>query len=168
MTSVGVVSIGGCGLCLCIHSVRQAENNLCVFVYIHLSAKAPNSLCVLVCVCIGVCGVCVQGNDVQVNESSLTGEAELVRKKVDTDPMLLAGTQVMEGGGTMLVTAVGPNSQQGIIFTLLSSNNDDAGQCSFLVSVPVCGTGLSRGSTMHDPTSALSPLSLWFTGFWSY
>ena len=41
--------------------------------------------------------------------------------------MLLAGTQVMEGGGTMLVTAVGPHSQQGIIFTLLNQATEDEG-----------------------------------------
>lgn len=68
-----------------------------------------------------------QGNDVRVDEASLTGEAELVRKTVDADPMLLAGTQVMEGGGTMIVTAVGPHSQQGIIFTLMTSQGEKAG-----------------------------------------
>ena len=41
--------------------------------------------------------------------------------------MLLAGTQVMEGGGTMLVTAVGEHSQQGIIFTLLNQRSEDEG-----------------------------------------
>ncbi|XP_029628066.1 plasma membrane calcium-transporting ATPase 2-like [Salmo trutta] len=35
--------------------------------------------------------------------------------------MLLSGTHVMEGSGRMLVTAVGVNSQTGIIFTLLGS-----------------------------------------------
>ncbi len=65
----------------------------------------------------------------RVDEASLTGEAELVRKTVDADPMLLAGTQVMEGGGTMIVTAVGPHSQQGIIFTLMVSQGERAGMC---------------------------------------
>ena len=64
----------------------------------------------------------------RVDEASLTGEAEQVRKKLDTDPMLLAGTQVMEGGGTMLVTAVGSSSQQGIIFTLMTSKDNQAGE----------------------------------------
>jgi len=72
--------------------------------------------------------LCCQGNDVKVDESSLTGEAELVKKKVDSDPMLLAGTQVMEGGGTMLVTAVGTSSQQGIIFTLMTSQEGTTGK----------------------------------------
>lgn len=63
-----------------------------------------------------------------MDEASLTGEAELVKKKVGADPMLLAGTQVMEGGGTMLVTAVGPYSQQGMIFQLMTNREDEAGR----------------------------------------
>lgn len=35
------------------------------------------------------------------------------------------GTHVMEGSGKMVVTAVGVNSQTGIIFTLLGSTEED-------------------------------------------
>lgn len=35
------------------------------------------------------------------------------------------GTHVMEGSGKMVVTAVGVNSQTGIIFTLLGGGEDD-------------------------------------------
>ncbi|XP_068454588.1 plasma membrane calcium-transporting ATPase 3b isoform X1 [Clinocottus analis] len=66
-------------------------------------------------------GVLVQGNDLKIDESSLTGESDHVGKSVDKDPMLLSGTHVMEGSGRMLVTAVGVNSQTGIIFTLLGA-----------------------------------------------
>uniref|UniRef100_A0A671PP51 Calcium-transporting ATPase n=1 Tax=Sinocyclocheilus anshuiensis TaxID=1608454 RepID=A0A671PP51_9TELE len=66
-------------------------------------------------------GVLIQGNDLKIDESSLTGESDHVRKSVDKDPMLLSGTHVMEGSGKMLVTAVGVNSQTGIIFTLLGA-----------------------------------------------
>uniref|UniRef100_A0AAQ4PVN3 Calcium-transporting ATPase n=1 Tax=Gasterosteus aculeatus aculeatus TaxID=481459 RepID=A0AAQ4PVN3_GASAC len=66
-------------------------------------------------------GVLVQGNDLKIDESSLTGESDHVAKSVDKDPMLLSGTHVMEGSGRMLVTAVGVNSQTGIIFTLLGA-----------------------------------------------
>uniref|UniRef100_A0A8C6TSE8 Calcium-transporting ATPase n=1 Tax=Neogobius melanostomus TaxID=47308 RepID=A0A8C6TSE8_9GOBI len=62
-------------------------------------------------------GILVQGNDLKIDESSLTGESDHVRKSVDKDPMLLSGTHVMEGSGRMLVTAVGVNSQTGIIYT---------------------------------------------------
>lgn len=37
----------------------------------------------------------------------------------------LAGTHVMEGSGRMVVTAVGINSQTGIIFTLLGAGEGD-------------------------------------------
>uniref|UniRef100_A0A672K4G2 Calcium-transporting ATPase n=1 Tax=Sinocyclocheilus grahami TaxID=75366 RepID=A0A672K4G2_SINGR len=66
-------------------------------------------------------GVLIQGNDLKIDESSLTGESDHVCKSVDKDPMLLSGTHVMEGSGKMLVTAVGVNSQTGIIFTLLGA-----------------------------------------------
>ncbi|XP_066473575.1 plasma membrane calcium-transporting ATPase 2 isoform X11 [Tiliqua scincoides] len=70
-------------------------------------------------------GVFIQGNDLKIDESSLTGESDQVRKSVDKDPMLLSGTHVMEGSGRMLVTAVGVNSQTGIIFTLLGAGEDE-------------------------------------------
>lgn len=38
--------------------------------------------------------------------------------------MVLSGTHVMEGSGKMVVTAVGVNSQAGIIFTLLGAAVD--------------------------------------------
>ncbi|KAM9325879.1 plasma membrane calcium-transporting ATPase 2 isoform 2-T2 [Gastrophryne carolinensis] len=67
-------------------------------------------------------GIFIQGNDLKIDESSLTGESDQVRKSVDKDPMLLSGTHVMEGSGRMLVSAVGVNSQTGIIFTLLGAS----------------------------------------------
>ncbi|NP_001087020.1 plasma membrane calcium ATPase 3 [Xenopus laevis] len=67
-------------------------------------------------------GIFIQGNDLKIDESSLTGESDQVRKSIDKDPMLLSGTHVMEGSGRMLVTAVGVNSQTGIIFTLLGAS----------------------------------------------
>lgn len=38
--------------------------------------------------------------------------------------MVLSGTHVMEGSGKIVVTAVGVNSQAGIIFTLLGAAVD--------------------------------------------
>ncbi|KAM3844690.1 plasma membrane calcium-transporting ATPase 2 isoform 2-T2 [Vipera latastei] len=70
-------------------------------------------------------GVFIQGNDLKIDESSLTGESDQVRKSVDKDPMLLSGTHVMEGSGRMVVTAVGVNSQTGIIFTLLGAGGEE-------------------------------------------
>lgn len=36
-------------------------------------------------------GILVQANDLKIDESSLTGESDHVRKSVDKDPMLLSG-----------------------------------------------------------------------------
>lgn len=51
--------------------------------------------CKLLCLCPGdllpADGVLVQGNDLKIDESSLTGESDHVRKSVDKDPMLLSG-----------------------------------------------------------------------------
>uniref|UniRef100_A0A8C2B296 Calcium-transporting ATPase n=1 Tax=Cyprinus carpio TaxID=7962 RepID=A0A8C2B296_CYPCA len=70
-------------------------------------------------------GILIQGNDLKIDESSLTGESDHVRKSLEKDPMLLSGTHVMEGSGRMVVTAVGLNSQTGIIFTLLGAGSED-------------------------------------------
>uniref|UniRef100_A0A3Q3N231 Calcium-transporting ATPase n=1 Tax=Mastacembelus armatus TaxID=205130 RepID=A0A3Q3N231_9TELE len=69
-------------------------------------------------------GILIQGNDLKIDESSLTGESDHVKKTVDKDPMMLSGTHVMEGSGKMVVTAVGVNSQTGIIFTLLGAGEE--------------------------------------------
>ncbi|XP_006774809.1 plasma membrane calcium-transporting ATPase 1 isoform X2 [Myotis yumanensis] len=70
-------------------------------------------------------GILIQGNDLKIDESSLTGESDHVRKSLDKDPLLLSGTHVMEGSGRMVVTAVGINSQTGIIFTLLGAGGEE-------------------------------------------
>ncbi|XP_034440641.1 plasma membrane calcium-transporting ATPase 2 isoform X4 [Hippoglossus hippoglossus] len=70
-------------------------------------------------------GVLIQGNDLKIDESSLTGESDHVKKEANRDPMLLSGTHVMEGSGRMVVTAVGENSQTGIIFTLLGASTEE-------------------------------------------
>ncbi|EJD74009.1 calcium ATPase [Loa loa] len=66
-------------------------------------------------------GLLIQSNDLKVDESSLTGESNLIRKSSDGDPVLLSGTHAMEGSGKMVITAVGVNSQTGIIMTLLGA-----------------------------------------------
>ncbi|XP_021343203.1 plasma membrane calcium-transporting ATPase 2-like [Mizuhopecten yessoensis] len=70
-------------------------------------------------------GIIIQSNDLKIDESSLTGESDHVKKGEIRDPMLLSGTHVMEGSGKMVVTAVGINSQTGIIFALLGASQEE-------------------------------------------
>ena len=70
----------------------------------------------------------VASNDLKVDESTLTGESDHVKKGVNKDPALLGGTHVMEGSGRMIVTAVGVNSQSGIIFVLLGAGGGEENQ----------------------------------------
>ncbi|XP_057217608.1 plasma membrane calcium-transporting ATPase 2 isoform X3 [Triplophysa rosa] len=70
-------------------------------------------------------GILIYSSDMKIDESSLTGESDHVQKAIEKDPMLLSGTHVMEGSGRMVVTAVGVNSQTGIIFTLLSTGGEE-------------------------------------------
>lgn len=62
-------------------------------------------------------GVLIEGDDVTVNESSLTGEAEDVRKGGDKadDVFLLSGCTLTSGRATMMVVAVGAESRWGRI-----------------------------------------------------
>uniref|UniRef100_A0AAZ3RPE3 Calcium-transporting ATPase n=1 Tax=Oncorhynchus tshawytscha TaxID=74940 RepID=A0AAZ3RPE3_ONCTS len=83
-------------------------------------------------------GILIQGNDLKIDESSLTGESDHVKKTLERDPMLLSGTHVMEGSGKMLVTAVGENSQTGIIFALLGASEEDDDDEEEKESGPVC------------------------------
>lgn len=66
-------------------------------------------------------GIVVQANDLRIDESSLTGETDLIKKDEVNNFIVLSGTHVMEGSGRFVVTAVGLNSQTGIIMTLLGA-----------------------------------------------
>ena len=43
-------------------------------------------------------GILIEGNDIRVDESSMTGENDHVKKRPGRDIVLLSSTQVMEGG----------------------------------------------------------------------
>ena len=45
-------------------------------------------------------------SDMQCDESSLTGEAETVKKNAENSPMLYSGCLIAEGQGHMVVTSV--------------------------------------------------------------
>jgi len=70
-------------------------------------------------------GILIQSNDLKIDESSLTGESDIVKKNDEKDIALLSGTHVMEGSGRFIVTAVGQNSQSGVIMMLLGAGKKD-------------------------------------------
>ncbi|KAM7206544.1 cation transporting ATPase [Naviculisporaceae sp. PSN 640] len=76
-------------------------------------------------------GVLIDGHNISCDEASATGESDIVRKtpagenmKPECDPFVLSGTKVLEGVGSFLVTAVGPNSSHGRTMVAL---RDDPG-----------------------------------------
>jgi Ca2+-transporting ATPase len=88
---------------------------------------------------IPVDGVLIEGHNVSCDESSATGESDIVKKmpaevvsqhlllqrEVDErkmDPFLLSGARVLDGVGKFLVTAVGPHSSLGR--TMMALRND--------------------------------------------
>lgn len=71
-------------------------------------------------------GLVLSCQALEVDESSMTGESDLVKKDVDKNPFLLSGTKVTDGYGVMLVTGVGVNTEWGKLMTLDSSANEKA------------------------------------------
>lgn len=69
-------------------------------------------------------GIFIQGDELRVDESSMTGETDL-KKKDEKDPWLLCGCQVNSGQATMLVIAVGPLTQWGTIKALAEKEGED-------------------------------------------
>ena len=63
-------------------------------------------------------GYCLESNLMVLDEASLTGEPDPVKKDA-SDPWLRSGTQVTEGSGRMLVLAVGDASEWGKTMALI-------------------------------------------------
>ena len=60
-----------------------------------------------------------------IDEASLTGESDPVKKDPEADPWVRSGTTVNEGSGHMLVAAVGVNSEWGKTMALVAEAGDD-------------------------------------------
>ncbi|KAJ1448660.1 hypothetical protein M885DRAFT_538441 [Pelagophyceae sp. CCMP2097] len=75
---------------------------------------------------VAVDGVLIEGTDVRMDESALTGEPVLMAKSNDAakDPFILSGTNVMTGSGKLLAVAVGLSSVQGRIFAAVQGKAD--------------------------------------------
>jgi len=70
-------------------------------------------------------GVVVQYDGLAVDESALTGEPEDIEKDFENDPFLLSGCTTVAGSTRFVATAVGPNSQWGIIKSHLEKEQDE-------------------------------------------
>lgn len=66
-------------------------------------------------------GLLLEGYDLKIDESAMTGETDLIKKSASQDPFLLSGCKAQEGVGTMIITAVGKFSQWGKLMKALAS-----------------------------------------------
>ncbi|CAL4971071.1 unnamed protein product [Urochloa decumbens] len=69
-------------------------------------------------------GVVINSHSLAIDESSMTGESKIVTKDQKT-PFLMAGCKVADGYGTMLVTAVGLNTEWGLLMASISEDNNE-------------------------------------------
>jgi len=65
-------------------------------------------------------GILMEGSEIQMDESSVTGESDHINKipalhgeVQSTSSFMISGSKVMDGSGLMLICAVGPNTQLG-------------------------------------------------------
>jgi calcium-translocating P-type ATPase len=70
-------------------------------------------------------GVLVNYDGLDVDESALTGEPEDINKDADSDPFLLSGCTAIAGSGRYVATAVGKNSQWGVIKSHLEKEQEE-------------------------------------------
>ncbi|CAK5014284.1 unnamed protein product [Meloidogyne enterolobii] len=64
-------------------------------------------------------GVIIDSNKLNIDESLHNGSSDNVKKSVESCPVVFTGTNVVGGDGRILIIAVGVNSQNGVILTLL-------------------------------------------------
>lgn len=67
---------------------------------------------------IGADGITFEQSGLAVDESSMTGESDAVKKN-QSKPFVISGTKVAEGRGKFIITCVGMNSEWGITYRLL-------------------------------------------------
>jgi P-type Ca2+ transporter type 2B len=76
-------------------------------------------------------GILVHGNSLSVDESSMTGESDLIHKLLPTpenpktNPFLISGSKVIEGTGEMIVIAVGKHSFLGKQKLMLQEDKEE-------------------------------------------
>lgn len=68
-------------------------------------------------------GLLITQHEMQLDESNMTGESQLVAKHPE-NPYLISGTKVMEGKGAMITCAVGMDSNLGKYYRDLSGDRE--------------------------------------------
>jgi Ca2+-transporting ATPase len=69
-------------------------------------------------------GLLIEGYELKVDESTMTGESEPQKKTPERKPFLLSGTKVQDGSGIMLVTGVGMKTEWGHLMATLGGEDD--------------------------------------------
>ncbi|GAQ87615.1 Calcium transporting ATPase [Klebsormidium nitens] len=69
-------------------------------------------------------GIFVQGHQLTIDESSMTGESQPMHKN-EQKPFMMAGTKVSDGMGTMVLTGVGMHTEWGKVMATLSEDVDE-------------------------------------------
>lgn len=69
-------------------------------------------------------GVVTESNSLTVDESQMTGESE-PKKKGPDEPFLMSGCKIADGGGKMMIVAVGMNTEWGRLMSTLSSDDTE-------------------------------------------
>ncbi|KAG0598154.1 hypothetical protein M758_12G050700 [Ceratodon purpureus] len=69
-------------------------------------------------------GIFMEGHSLLIDESTMTGESEPVRKD-SKRPFLMSGCKVIDGQGIMLVTGVGINTEWGQVMASVSEDNGE-------------------------------------------
>eukprot|EP00878_Enallax_costatus_P000995 GHUV01001127.1.p1 GENE.GHUV01001127.1~~GHUV01001127.1.p1 ORF type:complete len:1156 (+),score=304.08 GHUV01001127.1:371-3838(+) len=64
-------------------------------------------------------GIMIDGFHLVIDEASLTGESDPIKKTPEEDPWVRSGTQVSEGSGRLLVVATGQQSEWGKTMALV-------------------------------------------------
>lgn len=67
-------------------------------------------------------GILISGHSLSIDESSMTGESKHVHKDQKA-PFFISGCKVVDGCGIMLVTAVGVNTEWGLLMANISEDN---------------------------------------------
>ncbi|KAI9122748.1 hypothetical protein K1719_005637 [Acacia pycnantha] len=69
-------------------------------------------------------GILITGHSLAIDESSMTGESTIIYKD-SKNPFLMSGCKVADGSGTMLVLAVGLNTEWGLLMSSISEENGE-------------------------------------------